>query len=52
MNRLNGLGFLLTLVALTGYVIALFEPYPARGLSITGVLIGITIVSLGGGQLS
>lgn len=48
MDRLVLLGAGCTALALLGYVVGVLVPYPGRALSIAGVMVGITILSVGG----
>ena len=48
MNRLQLAGVGLTAAGVAGYAIGVFAPYPGRAFSVTGVMVGITFLSLGG----
>jgi len=44
------IGLLLTILSLVGYGAGLFGPYPGRALSLTGVMVGLALLSVGGGR--
>jgi hypothetical protein len=48
MNRLLLAGVVLTVLSLLGYVVGVLEPYPGRAFSVTGVMVGVTLLALGG----
>lgn len=48
MNGTTAAGILLTLAGVAGYVIGVLAPYPGRGFSVAGVMVGITLLSVGG----
>lgn len=41
-------GAVLTVLAIAGYVVGVFAPYPGRAFSVAGVMVGITLLSIGG----
>jgi hypothetical protein len=43
-------GLVLTALALVGYVLGVVAPYPGRALSLTGVMVGLTLAAVGGGD--
>ncbi|WP_439026183.1 hypothetical protein [Haloarchaeobius sp. DT45] len=47
MDRTFAAGAALTLLGLVGYGIGVLEPYPGRAFSVTGVMIGLTLVAVG-----
>jgi hypothetical protein len=48
MNHVQTVGAALTVAGLVGYAIGVLAPYPGRGFSLTGVMVGITLLSVGG----
>ncbi|MFC6732488.1 MULTISPECIES: hypothetical protein [unclassified Haladaptatus] len=46
MNTVLGAGFAITALSLVGYAIGVLAPYPGRELSLTGVMVGITLLSI------
>lgn len=48
MHRLRALGVVLSLVALAGYVAAIWIAFPGRAVTITVFMIGVTLVAIGG----
>lgn len=49
MHRTRALGAGLTLLGVAGYVAGVLTPYPGRAFSVTAVIVGLTLVSIGGG---
>ncbi|WP_227376428.1 hypothetical protein [Haladaptatus halobius] len=47
MNRTLAFGLALTILGLVGYLLGVVAPYPGRAFSITGVMVGITLVAIG-----
>jgi len=47
MNVALALGLVLTLAGLVAYVVGILTPYPARSLSVTAVIVGITLAAVG-----
>ena len=43
-------GLVLTALALVGYVVGVVAPYPGRSISLTGVMVGLTLAAVGGGD--
>lgn len=45
-------GVVLTVLGAAGYLLGILSPYPGRAFSVTGVMVGITLLSigLGGGK--
>jgi len=50
MNTALALGSALTLAGLVGYLAGILAPYPGRAFSVTGVMVGITLVAIGLGD--
>lgn len=48
MDRVTAAGVLCTGLALAGYAAGLATPYPGRGLTLAGVLVGLTLLLVGG----
>jgi hypothetical protein len=48
MDRVVAAGVALTVLGLLGYVVGVFAPYPGRAFSVTGVMVGLTLVAVGG----
>ncbi|MFC6988833.1 hypothetical protein ACFQJD_09165 [Haloplanus sp. GCM10025708] len=48
MNRTFGLGVGLSAVSLAGYVVGMLVTYPGRAFAITALMVGITLVAIGG----
>lgn len=46
MNRTLASGLGLTALSLLGYLIGLSTPYPGRAFSITGIMVGITLMAI------
>ncbi len=46
MNRTYASGLGLTVLGLVGYLIGISTPYPGRAFSITGVMVGITLLAI------
>jgi hypothetical protein len=49
MNGTLAAGIVLTVGGVVGYVVGVLAPYPGRGFSVAGVMVGLTLVSVGGG---
>lgn len=47
MDRIRTLGAVTTLAALAGYAVGVYAPYPGRGLTITGLMVGLTLWAVG-----
>lgn len=47
MNAALAAGVALTLVGVAGYLAGLVAPYPGRAFSVTGVMVGITLLAVG-----
>lgn len=47
MNRTFTVGVLLTVGGVTGYVVGVATPYPGRTLSLPGVMVGLTLLTVG-----
>lgn len=50
MNRMRLGGLVLSLLSLLGYVFGIVAPYPGRSFSITALMVGITLVAIGGNE--
>jgi hypothetical protein len=48
MDRVAAVGVALTVAGLVGYAIGVVAPYPGRSFSVTGVMVGLTLVAVGG----
>ena len=48
MNRLVAAGVLLTLGGVGAYLVGIFLAYPGRAFSITALMVGISLLALGG----
>ncbi len=48
MNSLQAVGVALTVAGVAGYVVGVVAPYPGRGFSMAGVMVGLTFLSIGG----
>jgi hypothetical protein len=51
MNRPTLLGALCTGFSLVGYLLGVLEPYGGRSLTLSGLLVGLTLIAVGGGRL-
>jgi hypothetical protein len=49
MHRVQALGGFFTVLGVVGYVIGVLAAYPGRAFSVAGVMVGITLFSVGGG---
>jgi hypothetical protein len=49
MNRTLLAGIGLTAAGVVGYVVGVAEPYPGRAFSLSGVMVGLTLVAVGSG---
>jgi hypothetical protein len=49
MNRTFAAGAVLTALGIVGYSVGVFAPYPGRSFSVTGVMVGLTLLVVGGG---
>jgi hypothetical protein len=43
-------GGLLTLLSLAGYAAGVLTPYPGRAFSLTGLMVGLALLSVGAGR--
>jgi hypothetical protein len=48
MDRVVAAGIALTVLGLVGYAVGVAAPYPGRAFSVTGVMVGLTLVAVGG----
>ncbi|MFC5365639.1 hypothetical protein [Salinirubrum litoreum] len=48
MDRVVAAGIALTVLGLVGYVVGVVAAYPGRAFSVTGVMVGLTLVAVGG----
>lgn len=51
MNRPTLFGVICTGLSFVGYVLGVIEPYGGRSLTLTGLLVGLTLLAVGGGRL-
>ena len=49
MNIALAVGVALATAGLTGYLVGLVVAYPGRAFSVTGVMVGITLIAIGSG---
>ena len=49
MNTALAAGAALTTAGLVGYLVGVVWPYPGRAFSVTGVMVGVTLVAIGWG---
>lgn len=49
MRRLRAAGAALTLVGVAGYAAGVAAAFPGRSLSVPAVMVGLTLVAIGGG---
>jgi hypothetical protein len=47
MDRVRTVGAATTFLALVGYVVGVYAPYPGRGLTVTGLMVGLTLWAVG-----
>jgi hypothetical protein len=47
MDRVRVVGVVTSLAALVGYVVGVYAPYPGRGLTVTGLMVGLTLWAVG-----
>lgn len=47
MDRRRAAGLALTVVSILGYVAGILVPYPGRAASVTGMMVGITLLAIG-----
>ena len=52
MNRIRATGLVLTVGGVAGYLVGLATPYPGRAFSVTAVMVGFTLASIGSGGSS
>lgn len=50
MNRITGVGVVLTVVSAVGYGLALDVATPARAFTVTGAMVGLALVGVGVGR--
>ena len=50
MQRLRVAGGVLLGIGLLGYVLGVLAPYPGRAFAITALMVGITLVAIGGAR--
>jgi len=48
MDRVRAVGIALVVAAVAGYLVGIRHAYPGRALSVTGVMVGLTLVAVGG----
>jgi hypothetical protein len=49
MNAELAAGAALTTLGIVGYVVGVLAPYPGRAFSLSGVMVGVTLLALGSG---
>lgn len=49
MNAEFAAGAVLTLLGVVGYVVGVVAPYPGRAFSVSGVMVGLTLLAIGSG---
>lgn len=47
MDRTFAVGVALTVAGAVGYGVGVVAPYPGRAFSVTGVMVGVTLVAVG-----
>jgi hypothetical protein len=47
MNTVAGVGLLLTVGGVAGYVVGLAAPFPGRAFALTAVMVGVTLLAVG-----
>ena len=47
MNTALAVGIVLTAAGVAGYLVGLAVAYPGRAFSVTGVMVGVTLVAIG-----
>ncbi|EJN61036.1 hypothetical protein [Halogranum rubrum] len=50
MNAERVAGVVLTVLGAVGYVVGVAAPYPGRAFSLTGVMVGLTLLAIGSGE--
>lgn len=50
MERFRPVGVVLTLAGLAVYVAGVVAPFTGRSISLVGVMVGLTLVAIGGGS--
>lgn len=50
MNRTFVAGVVLTLASLAGYVAGVVAPYPGRAFTLSGLMVGITLLAVSAGD--
>ncbi len=48
MDRVRAAGIALCALGVAGYAIGVGQPYPGRAFSVTGVMVGVTLLAIGG----
>lgn len=48
MDRLTGLGGVCTVAGVVGYAVGVVVAYPGRSFSLTALMVGITLLAIGG----
>jgi len=51
MHRTFGVGVLLVVLGVVGYVDGVRVAYPGRAFSVTAVMVGVTLIAISDGQL-
>lgn len=47
MDRVRTIGSVMALAALVGYIVGIYAAYPGRGLTVTGLMVGLTLWAVG-----
>jgi len=47
MDRVRAFGVAMTFAALLGYAVGVYAQYPGRGLTLTGLMVGLTLWAVG-----
>jgi len=50
MDRTFAVGATLTAAGLLGYVVGVVAAYPGRAFSVAGVMVGVTLLAVAGGE--
>ncbi|MFC7226765.1 hypothetical protein N0B31_05065 [Salinirubellus salinus] len=50
MNGPLVVGLSLTVLSSAGYAVGVLAPYPGRAFSLTGLMVGLALLSVGGGR--
>lgn len=50
MDRVTGVGGVCTAAGVAGYAVGVLTAYPGRSFSLTALMLGITLLAIGGGE--